>query len=111
MIIVLILFVTMITLFHIPMFADLLYLVELPWEARRVVMIVAVLNFISCWASEKVFNVYIARFVRFLSERIHLWVKPYEFQGIDYPPARLARIRKWTLSGKRFKIIRDQFRN
>lgn len=87
--------------------SELLELVVLPNSARITIVFVALANFALAWLMEQYLAPGFAKLIAKVSDRLYLW----NLDGYgDVPPARVAKIRKWTVSGKRFKIIQEEFR-
>jgi hypothetical protein len=110
MIIILVTFISTITIFTIPNILDLLNLIELPWEGKQMIMMVAVLNFASCWTTEKVISPYVVRLIGIIRERWRLYSDTQIMYNRDIPPAKLAKFRKWLKAGKKFKVVQEEFK-
>ncbi|KAJ2992757.1 hypothetical protein HDV02_002869 [Globomyces sp. JEL0801] len=103
---------TVLTLNPPEFMSEILDLVEIPYEGRVYILSLAIFNFIASWATEKFISPLIAKFMSFISERIDMmYINPQtDFVDPTFSLKRMAKIRKWELANKRFKIIQDGFR-
>jgi hypothetical protein len=98
---------SILTLFPPIYLRDMLDLVDIPMDGRYFIFILAVFDFVVSWGSEKLLFPFLATIVGSVIERAR-YTRLDEAE-IDIPPARLAKLRKWRLNGKRYKIVNDHF--
>ncbi|KAJ3312746.1 hypothetical protein HDV04_002710 [Boothiomyces sp. JEL0838] len=105
-------FTTYLTLLPPTIAVDLLEIVVLPWDGRVVIVAVAIFNFVASWLVERYVIFYLVKFLGLITERIR--IMKIDRNVVDthsnYSLHRLAKIEKWRQSGKKFKIIRDEFK-
>lgn len=87
---------------------ELLDLVDIPLPGRCFLFSLAIFNFFVSWISEKVLFPFLSTAIGIAIERA-VYTKLDETE-ISIPPAKLAKMRKWKVNGKRYKIIGELFK-
>jgi hypothetical protein len=99
---ILVSFTTMMTLYPPHKLSKLFHIVELPLNGRLFIFAIAVLNLTVCWLAERHL---VPKLLRLLS---NVGDKVVQSRLLG---ARHFKIPKWQRSGKKFKIIQNEFYN